>query len=225
MFPALLRSVARKPATKRLSRLWSSFSVNASSLRIDAHNASFPYVWLRDSCQSSDCVHPSTSQKLHRSSDVPLDIKPIPDGVQLTPDGGVRIQWTDGHESFYDSAFLTRHSSEGRLAEFHKDISPTSWDASTISAIPELFTEYAALRTEKGHLDAITQLTRYGLLFVRGVPHEETAHETCELRALADFFGPIRETFYGGTWDVKNVKNSKNIAYTNLFLGLHMDLL
>ncbi|KAJ8473194.1 hypothetical protein ONZ45_g16383 [Pleurotus djamor] len=111
------------------------------------------------------------------------------------------------------------------LTTFHKDVSPVSWDASTISSSQSLFTNYASLHTEQGLLDAITQLTQYGLLFVRGVPNEETSHETCELPALANKFGPIRETFYGKTWDVMNVKNSKNIAYTNLYLGLHMDLL
>lgn len=48
---------------------------------------------------------------------------------------------------------------------------------------------------------------------------------TCELRKLAETFSNIRETFYGQVWDVVNVRNSRNIAYTNLDLGLHMDLL
>ena len=49
--------------------------------------------------------------------------------------------------------------------------------------------------------------------------------ETCELRALAAAFGRIRYTFYGHVWNVRNIKESRNIAYTNLDLGLHMDLL
>lgn len=65
----------------------------------------------------------------------------------------------------------------------------------------------------------------YGLLFVTNVPTEGTTNDACELRTLATRFGEIRETFYGQTWDVKNVPNSKNIAYTNVDLGLHMDLL
>lgn len=37
--------------------------------------------------------------------------------------------------------------------------------------------------------------------------------------------GEIRRTWYGDrVWDVKSVAGSKNIAYTNLDLGLHMDL-
>jgi hypothetical protein len=57
------------------------------------------------------------------------------------------------------------------------------------------------------------------------VPNEDTVDATCELRKLAETFSNIRETFYGQVWDVVNVRNSRNIAYTNLDLGLHMDLL
>lgn len=76
-----------------------------------------------------------------------------------------------------------------------------------------------------GLLTAITQLTQYGLLFVRNVPNDKTSDAECELRKLVEKFGEIRETFYGRTWDVRNVRQSRNVAYTNLDLGLHMDLL
>jgi len=73
-------------------------------------------------------------------------------------------------------------------------------------------------------LRAITQLQRTGLLFVHGVPHADTSDAGCELRRLIAHFAELRETFYGGTWDVRDVVDSRNIAYTNLYLGLHMDL-
>ncbi|KAF9238090.1 hypothetical protein BU15DRAFT_75480 [Melanogaster broomeanus] len=38
-------------------------------------------------------------------------------------------------------------------------------------------------------------------------------------------FGELRTTFYGDMWDVKIAHNSRNIAYTDLDLGLRMDLL
>jgi hypothetical protein len=71
----------------------------------------------------------------------------------------------------------------------------------------------------------MTQILKYGISFVSGVPTVETSHEKCELRALAELFGELRPTFYGLLWNVMNIPNSRNIAYTNLDLGLHMDLL
>ncbi|GJJ13052.1 hypothetical protein Clacol_007301 [Clathrus columnatus] len=72
---------------------------------------------------------------------------------------------------------------------------------------------------------AFSQLIRYGLVFLTGVPIDKTDDLHCEVRRMGEIFGRIRETFYGQVWDVISVRNSTNIANTNLDLGLHMDLL
>src|ERR1700722_7649531 len=222
--PVFSRRISNHREAFISSRNYSSTIVNESSLTVPSLGTSFPYVWLRDSCQSADSVHPSTSQKLHRTSDVPLDIKPTVGGVKSSDDG-IQIEWTTGHKSFYTFAFLERHASIQNLSKFHRDVSHEPWDASSISKVDELFLPYASLQQPSGLLAAVTQIAKYGILFVSGVPNRETSNETCELRSLAEHFGEIRHTFYGQVWDVKNVRNSRNIAYTNLDLGLHMDLL
>ncbi|KAG6909318.1 hypothetical protein DXG01_001117 [Tephrocybe rancida] len=206
------------------SRNWSTLTSGPSSLTVHSLNIDFPYTWLRDSCQSPECVHPTTSQKLHRSSDIPRDIKPVEGGVRLSQDG-IDIDWTDGHKSHFTASFLERHSSPSKLASFHQDVVNELWDKDIITQSRDLCIPYGSLQTPKGLLAALAQISRYGLLFVSDVPHQETADETCELSTLARIFGDIRTTFYGQLWDVLNVRNSKNIAYTNLDLGLHMDLL
>ena len=199
-----------------------SFSVNDSGIAVEG--VLFPYIWLRDACQCPACIHPSTSQKLHRTSDINLDLKPTSGGIRATNEG-LHLEWTTGHKSFYTTPFLERHSSPSRLSTAHKDVPRISWDASYILQTPDLFLSYQSLQTPSGLLAGITQLSKLGLLFVTGVPNVESSNQTCELRTLAHLFGEIRNTFYGELWDVKNVRNSRNIAYTNLDLGLHMDLL
>ena len=211
-------------ATSSLQRTWSTLSTDKFSLTVDSLKATFPYVWLRDSCQSTECVHPPSLQKLHRTSDIPLDIKPIRDGIELTSDG-IRIVWTDGHESFFDRSFLERHSSHDKLFAFHKDVPKEPWNYDILSKGKHLFVSYESLQSPIGLLAAITQISKYGLLFISGVPTQETSDDTCEVSTLAQLFGDIRPTFYGRLWDVRNVRNSKNIAYTDLDLGLHMDIL
>ncbi|KAF8065026.1 Clavaminate synthase-like protein [Lyophyllum atratum] len=206
-------------------RKWSTLTPGSSSLTVHSLNASFPYVWLRDSCQSSpECIHPTTFQKLHKTSDIPVDVKPIDNGIHIAPDG-IRIEWMDGHQSLFTRSFLERHSSQEKLCEFHRDIGAKPWDNASISKTRDLFVPYPSLQTPGGLLAAITQISQNGLLFVTGVPNEETADNNCELPTLAQLFGDIRTTFYGRLWDVVNLRNSRNIAYTNLDLGLHMDLL
>ncbi|KAI0743961.1 Clavaminate synthase-like protein [Daedaleopsis nitida] len=188
------------------------------------NGTTYPYVWLRDACQCPSCLHPSTRQKLHRTSDVSPSIRPASEGVQVSQDG-VRVAWDSGHRSSYTREFLERYASPASVHTFHRDVERVEWDVERLRREKALFQPYEALRTPEGLLSAITQLTRYGLLFVTGVPNQKTSSEECELRTLGERFGELRRTFYGETWDVKNVKNSRNIAYTNVDLGLHMDLL
>ncbi|KAI0251559.1 Clavaminate synthase-like protein [Lactifluus subvellereus] len=196
-------------------------------LEIPPLSATFSYRWLRDACTCPSCIHPSTQQKLHRSSDIPASI--APEGIETTPDG-VYIFWAgpNRHRSFFSQALLATHANSAALHGFHNDVPATLWP--TASALldasdGDLEVSYDDISTPRGLLRAITQLQRTGLLFLRGVPHADTSHATCEVRRVAARFAELRETFYGAVWDVTNAVDSCNIAYTNLFLGLHMDLL
>lgn len=42
---------------------------------------------------------------------------------------------------------------------------------------------------------------------------------------LAELIAPVQETIYGRVFDVKVDRNPINIAYSNVPLGLHMDLM
>lgn len=158
-------SIRRIPA-----RSWSSFTLDDKHLTLPELNSSLSYIWLRDACRSPECVHPSTSQKLFRTSDIPLDIKPATDGVHLT-DEGLRIQWTDGHTSLYTTSFLEWHvklsqAKPNEAAALHRDVLPYSWDHSRIAKSPDLFLEYESIKTPSGLLTAINHLCQYGLLFI-----------------------------------------------------------
>jgi len=212
-----------------LSRILPSLSQRASrtgprsfGTHVSLPIGNFSYKWLRDSCPSPGSIHPSARQKLHRTTDAVKDAKPK--SVSADKDG-LRIEWQSGHKSFYPTEYLARYSSYGRLSAFHHDVRQQPWNLTKISANEQLFVPYESFQTDSGRLAAMTQLERDGLVLIQNVPIAETSNETCELRRVAEAFGEIRQTFYGPLWDVKNVKDSRNIGYTNLDLGLHMDLL
>ena len=213
------------------TRTWTTYAQTTDALTIHSlNNTSFPYIWLRDSCPSSKCIHQKSKQKLHRTSDIPLTIAPIEGGLGVkVTSNGIDIDWNDGHKSSFHQTFLERHASTSKLMEWHLDhhLTEETWTRSSISNLSNLFIPYNnALNTSSGLIQAITQLSKYGLLFISGVPTRETSHETCQVRTLAERFGEIRTTFYGQLWDVVNGNDDgKNIAYTDLELGLHMDLL
>ncbi|KAJ3554997.1 hypothetical protein NM688_g2814 [Phlebia brevispora] len=222
----LLSKILLQPRILRLQRgVRTIASVSEGANGLLYKGTTYPFRWLRDSCQCPECVHSSNRQKLHRTTDIPADIRPAIDGVQAT-DAGVQVTWTSGHRSSFTDSFLQTYGSLDTLHEFHHDVQPVVWDKNQlVESAEHLFVPYEDLRRPSGLLSAITQLTQYGLLFVTGVPTQETSNDTCETRKLAQRFGEIRNTFYGELWDVINVRNSTNIAYTNLNLGLHMDLM
>ncbi|CAG9990571.1 unnamed protein product [Clonostachys byssicola] len=66
----------------------------------------------------------------------------------------------------------------------------------------------------------ICQLRTHGVAFVTGIPGVEES-----LATIATRIGPIKDTFYGYTWDVRTVPAAINAAYTSHDLGFHTDLL
>lgn len=149
---------------------------------------------------------------------------PKADGLQ-TKDGGLQIEWSNGHSSYYPGEFLARHSSPHKLAEFHHDALREPWDAATFAGSKNKSVSWDALQTDRGLLDGINQLERHGLLFISGLPIKDTTNEGAAVRKVAERFSILTETFYGQTWDVQNIVNGRNIAYTNLNLGFHSDLM
>src|SRR5258708_18348003 len=204
----------------------STATASPEGLDIPSLNTTYTYRWLRDACTCPSCIHPSTQQKLHRTSDIPASI--TPETVDTSYDR-LHISWAgpDRHRSFFPRALLAAHADPSSLHSFHNDVPVAPWP--TASALltasgPDLEVTYDELATPRGLLRAITQLQRTGLLFLRDVPSTDTSDSGCEVRKLAARFAEVRDTFYGDVWNVKTSDESRNIAYTNLFLGLHMDL-
>jgi hypothetical protein len=195
----------------------------------------FHYVWLRDNCQCAQCLHPSTRQKLISSSQIPLDIRPA--SISWNADGVLEIVWDKDldshtaanaqHISQYPADWLRNYcystsQLSQRLARDHEHV---LWDRELLqSRQDELWIPYMEVmdpsNNEYGLWKLLDTLQKYGLALVRNVPTLDKHVEQVALR-----IGPIRETFYGRSWDVKSVPDAKNIAYTSLFLGLHMDLM
>ncbi|OQO04189.1 hypothetical protein B0A48_10799 [Cryoendolithus antarcticus] len=69
-------------------------------------------------------------------------------------------------------------------------------------------------------LTALRQLQTHGLVFLTEVPGSPES-----VARIAERIGPLKNTFYGMTWDVRSVPAAKNVAYTSQNLGFHMDLL
>ncbi|KAJ3024090.1 UNVERIFIED_CONTAM: hypothetical protein HDU68_008324 [Siphonaria sp. JEL0065] len=217
---------------------------------VSVNGTAVPAVWLRDACQCSSCVHPTTRQKLFSTGGLASDICATAgsDGtISFTSKSDFPSVVPATHEAVFTPEFLAPHFKRfaaSLTVSSHSRVHVPLPQTSSPLLKTDLWTapEFAALRDRKGDVDyhqlvskdtssllsLLTQLQSHGLVFIKNIPTNE-ANDTSlvpQLEQIVKHMGCIiRETFYGRTWDVKSIKNAKNIAYTSLDLGLHMDLL
>ena len=144
---------------------------------------------------------------------------------------GLEIIWSHEHRSFFPWARILKTINPA-WDYLNNQLARQIWNsAAQLAKTPYLkiaFAELISLEGQPDHkllLDMLEQLQKHGIVIIEGVPTEATGDQTCMLRKVMSHIGTLRNTFYGETWDVKAVEQSKNVAYTNINLGLHMDLL
>ncbi|EEU43603.1 uncharacterized protein NECHADRAFT_45388, partial [Fusarium vanettenii 77-13-4] len=193
---------------------------------IDGKTVNFSAVLLRDSCPCPSCVHESTNQRLFSVADIPANVKARAVEVDTASDS-VSISWendahgcTPEHTTNLDMATLRSFSQPAS--------SPTSclpsqvlWGREPRKSLDLPDYDYETYMKDDATLyKLINQLRIDGLAFVTNVPGVEES-----LATIATRIGPIKDTFYGYTWDVRTVPKAINAAYTSHGLGFHTDLL
>ena len=188
-------------------------------------------IKLRDACNCSLCVDSSTQQKTFRTSSIPLDIEL---GTVTFPNKTtVRITWKNDIGSMPET-----HASEFTVQRLQWIMTRARgkrkrirWDRSRYRALQGTTITYDKfLGSAEAFKKAMSDLSLYGLIFVTNIPsqgeHEEPSNlETAAVSNIAGRIGPLYNSHYGLTWDVKSIAMAANVAYTNVDLGFHMDLL
>jgi alpha-ketoglutarate-dependent taurine dioxygenase len=180
-------------------------------------------IYLRDSCQCSLCVDRNTLQRNFLTAHIPQDIEAV--FQKRSHRGRVKIRWKNDipgypadHQSVYSQSqlrSLTSPPPDSLVARKRH-----YWDRDTFKKRAN-WTPYSDFVSDtERYKTAMSALHRDGLIFITGVDANEEA-----VARMSERIGPLRNTFYGSTWDVRSVANSKNVAYTNQYLGFHMDLL
>jgi alpha-ketoglutarate-dependent taurine dioxygenase len=136
----------------------------------------------------------------------------------------------DAHRSTYQADFLLAHKDRQALtAARFNNRKPVLWNGEEMQAqMANVSVSFSRFKKDEGSVAHVVQsLQQYGLAFVTGCPagHTQSQEAQHELAKLATRIGPIKNTFYGETWDVQSKADAKNVAYTSVNLDLHMDLL
>jgi alpha-ketoglutarate-dependent taurine dioxygenase len=200
---------------------------NSIGIFVDGKPALFSPILLRDLCECTSCLDPSTKQKLFSTADIPSDIKTRAIAQDTS---GVTLLWENDIPGYGDEHATTlemdavrsiRDSGAAPSADTpgYEPGKQLVWDAQQYRQLEDIDYE-AYMQDEATLFRALQQLHTYGLLFLRNVPEDEKSVST-----IAERIGPVKNTFYGYTWDVRSVPEAKNVAYTSQDLGFHMDLM
>ncbi|RKF62995.1 Gamma-butyrobetaine dioxygenase [Erysiphe neolycopersici] len=208
--------VQKRCRTSFVSRI--KTSRNSSKISWDQH----PII-VRDACACSMCVDPHSGQKNFKTTDIPLNIEV--GNMELHEDSLI-VKWINDIPGFQSHKSIiplkSLRATPDDSCNHLQDTTPSTWDARTMQQVmPSIrfdFTQYTS--GSKTFHEAIRSIKRWGIVFLTGVPECEEAVEK-----IARLIGPLRNTFYGKTWDVVSMKQAKNVAYTDKYLGLHQDLL
>ncbi|KAK4226307.1 hypothetical protein QBC38DRAFT_343701, partial [Podospora fimiseda] len=188
-------------------------------------------LWLRDSCSCPQCLDPDSGQKTFSTTDLP-DFPEVK-SANIDGEGNLIIVWQN--DPLSNGQEHTTTVTVDELRRFEKvnpqpriQLQPppqkTFWDKAYYEKLRQegkCTVSYQDWMTnDEAFWEAFSNLTKTGLLFVQGVPEDEK-----EVQKVANRIGMIQNTFYGDTWDVKSKPNAENVAYTNVFLGLHQDLM
>jgi len=179
-------------------------------------------IYLRDQCKCSKCVDPSTRQREFSYADIPINIK-IKSQSQ-DEQGNLNVTWENDIPGFEDHVSHYKHDElvnlfVGPPPLRHRLVS-SIWNREVFESETEDITFDDFMNDRRSLANVIRLLDHHGLVFIKGVPEdaESVGH-------IAERIGPLRNTFYGSTWDVRSVPQAKNVAYTSKYLGFHMDLL
>jgi alpha-ketoglutarate-dependent taurine dioxygenase len=196
---------------------------DVSILFTEDGSATIDPVFLRDSCQCSLCVDGSTLQRKFVTAHIPQDIEAVFNGH--SSHGRVKVKWKNDipgfptdHQSVYSKPYLRTLTSPSPGSAVARK--RHYWDRATLRGRLNVTSYRDFVHDTEAYKTAMSALHRDGLIFIKEVDAYEQA-----VGRMARRLGPLRSTFYGPTWDVRSVSDSKNVAYTNQHLGFHMDLL
>jgi alpha-ketoglutarate-dependent taurine dioxygenase len=203
-------------------------------IEVDGKPRVFDSIFLRDSCRCPRCVNPSSTQKTFQTADIPATIEgSCQVTTELEDDEVALISWKDditdwpeGHQTALSLDFLRKSLEQEQdfKAKKHESLRRTFWENRTISSDISFLDYHSYMRNDKTLFRALKALHTHGLVFLKNVPDTIATNSATSVKSICQRIGNLRTTFYGETWDVRSVPDAKNVAYTHVFLGLHMDL-
>ena len=210
-----MSAISQPPADDAARFFIAEISSGPREVRVrwgDRHESRFNFLWLRDNC-------PSAGDKASAIRDFTLadvDENLRAEKIQAAADGGLAVEWGDGHRSAYAPRWLREHcnSPAARRERREKQV---LWDSGLQDQWPEV--RFADLRGgEDGRLAMLEFVHQYGFCLIVGAP--ATAQGTED---IAGFLGHLRENDFGRIFDLVVEPEVWEMSQTDAPLHPHTD--
>ena len=182
----------------------------------DGNTSDYNFLWLRDNCPSE--IHPTARERTFNLLTVSESIHPK--SFTISEDNSLSIKWSEGdHSSNYSYEWLRKN------CYTLKNLAPYKtpyqlWDQSIQNNIEKIQIDCDEIMSgDEGVTKYLEQLHYYGISLVQNAPTSKKSAEDV-LKKISHF----RETFFETPFEVINIPNPNNSAYTALGLRNHLDL-
>ena len=182
----------------------------------DGNTSDYNFLWLRDNCPSE--IHPTARERTFNLLTVSESIHPK--SFTISEDNSLSIKWSEGdHSSNYSYEWLRKNCYTLKNSAPYK--TPYQlWDHSIQDSIKKIQIECDEIMSgDEGVTKYLEQLHYYGISLVQNAPTSRKSAEDV-LKKISHF----RETFFETPFEVINIPNPNNSAYTALGLRNHLDL-
>ena len=182
----------------------------------DGNTSDYNFLWLRDNCPSE--IHPTARERTFNLLTVSESIHPK--SFTISEDNSLSIKWSEGdHSSNYSYEWLRKNCYTLKNSAPYK--TPYQlWDQSIQNSIEKIQIECDEIMSgDEGVTKYLEQLHYYGISLVQNAPTSKKSAEDV-LKKISHF----RETFFETPFEVINIPNPNNSAYTALGLRNHLDL-
>ena len=182
----------------------------------DGNISDYNFLWLRDNCPSE--IHPTARERTFNLLTVSESIHPK--SFTISEDNSLSVKWSEGdHSSNYSYEWLRKNCYTLKNSAPYK--TPYQlWDQSIQNSIEKIQIECDEIMSSvEGVTKYLEQLHYYGISLVQNAPTSKKSAEDV-LKKISHF----RETFFETPFEVINIPNPNNSAYTALGLRNHLDL-
>ena len=182
----------------------------------DGNTSDYNFLWLRDNCPSE--IHPTARERTFNLLTVSESIHPK--SFTVSEDNSLSIKWSEGdHSSNYSYEWLRKNCYTLKNSAPYK--TPYQlWDQSIQNNIEKIRIDCdEIMSSDEGVTKYLEQLHYYGISLVQNAPTSKKSAEDV-LKKISHF----RETFFETPFEVINIPNPNNSAYTALGLRNHLDL-